>query len=281
MGSLYSIIMLILALSLAACGGGGGSAGTVSPAPSGGDESTGSGKAGEDEGGEEASPEPGPEGDFKAAFDGALESSVLQYEITDGSAKKTHFSNELLAYPETAYFHFSDPYMVFELERKGKAKARSELRQYPEWKIADENRMAATVKLEASSLNEYTWMQLHRKEPYSVKPPLRLTWAKAQTLDGKVYQDYLVAVFYHEDSGYHKVPLIPRPDGEMTAELRAYNHQVFIRLNGSLVHVENVAGWSSYHCYFKLGLYTSGSQPAHGQARVGVKQVEFSHDPAL
>ena len=142
--------------------------------------------------------------------------------------------------------------------------------------MANENTMTATMRLESSPINEYTWMQLHRKESYSVKPPLRLTWAKAQSIDGKVYEDYLVAVFYHEDSGYRKIPLMPRPDGDMVAELRAYNHQVFITINNTLVHVENVSGWADYNCYFKAGLYLSGSKEAQGQARVGMTDIDFS-----
>ncbi|MCK0152140.1 polysaccharide lyase family 7 protein [Alcanivorax sp. S6407] len=214
---------------------------------------------------------------FKESFIPSFSASVLQYEVTDGViGKETTGTDELLKFPETDYFYFKDQYLVYDLTREGKPKKRSELRQYPEWSVANENSMKGTLRLESSPLNEYTWMQLHRKEYYSVKPPLRLTWAKSQSIGGKVYTDYLVAVFYHEDGGYKKVPLMPRPDGDMVAELRAYNHQVFITINDTLLHVENVSDWGDYNCYFKAGLYLSGSTAAEGQARVGMSSLEFN-----
>lgn len=214
---------------------------------------------------------------LKESFVPPFSTSVHQYEVTDGViGKKTIYTDELLTFPEKDYFYFQDNYLVYDLTREGKAKKRSELRQYPEWNVANENMMKGTLRLEASPLNEYTWMQLHRKESYSVKPPLRLTWAKSQSIDGKVYKDYLVAVIYHEKTGYKKVPLMPRPSGDMVAELRAYNHQVFITINDTLLHVENVSDWGGYKCYFKAGLYLSGSEAAEGQARVGMANLEYS-----
>ena len=209
------------------------------------------------------------------AFDGALSSSNLQYEIGDEDVWDVTGSDTLLTYPEMAYFYFIGPYLVFDLYRDGHRKKRAELRQYPEWQVSDSNSVHATMRLEASKLDEFTWMQLQRKEDWQVKPPLRLTWEKQQEIDGKTYRDYLVAVFYHGDEGYHKVPLIPRPDGDFDVDLYAHNHQVYIVLNDSLVHVENVVGWSDYQCYFKVGLYTSGNKADYGGARVGVRELRY------
>ncbi|MZR61446.1 polysaccharide lyase family 7 protein [Alcanivorax sp. DP30] len=288
MCSLYKTLVFLFSFNLAACGAGssgggeavsnpdaGSSSGTPEASyPKDSDSSAGAGGGESDSSG-------APVYQGKSSFDQAFSSSVLQYEVTDGTKQKTLYSEELLEYPETDYFYFKNAYLVFDLIREGKAKKRSELRQYPEWSIGDENTMTATLRLESSELNEYTWMQLHRKEKYSVKPPLRLTWAKAQRIDGKTYKDYLVAVFYHEGSGYHKVPLMPRPDGDFKAQVRANNHQVFISVNDSLMHVENVAGWANYNCYFKVGLYLSGSESAYGNTQVAVSALDFQHSPSI
>ena len=210
-----------------------------------------------------------------AAFDDAFSTSDLQYEIGDEVVWHVTDSETLLTYPEMAYFYFIGPYLVFDLSRDGDKKKRAELRQYPEWRVRDSNSVHATMRLEASELDEFTWMQLQRKEDWRVKPPLRLTWEKQQEIDGETYRDYLVAVFYHDDEGYHKVPLIPRPDGDFDVAIYAHNHQVYIVLNDSLVHVENVAGWSHYQCYFKVGLYTSGNKADYGGARVGVRELHY------
>lgn len=291
MCSLYKTLFFIFTLNVIGCGGAetpsassstdsGSSKYPTSTDSSKESDGSGSGQDGGDSAGSsDTSGSPVvDEASFKESFVPVFSTSVHQYEVTDGViGKDTMYSDELLTFPETDYFYFLDNnYLVYDLTREGKAKKRSELRQYPEWRVANENVMKGTLRLESSALNEYTWMQLHRKESYSVKPPLRLTWAKAQSIDGKVYQDYLVAVFYHEGSGYKKVPLMPRPEGDMTAELRAYNHQVFITINDSLLHVENVAGWGDYNCYFKAGLYLSGSAAAEGQARVGMSSLEFN-----
>lgn len=291
MCSLYKTLFFIFTLNVIGCGGSDTPAATTNPdnGSSSFDTSTDIGKgsidgSGSVEAGSSGSTEqPQIENDpvqdsasLKQSFVPSFSTSVHQYEVTDGViGKQTMYTDELLTFPETEYFYFKDNYLVYDLTREGKPKKRSELRQYPEWSVANENSMKGTLRLESSPLNEYTWMQLHRKESYSVKPPLRLTWAKAQSIGGKVYQDYLVAVFYHENGGYKKVPLMPRPDGDMVAELRAYNHQVFITINGSLLHVENVADWGDYDCYFKAGLYLSGSDSAEGQARVGMSSLAF------
>ncbi|EKF75036.1 putative alginate lyase AlyVOB [Alcanivorax hongdengensis A-11-3] len=286
MSFFYQIILLGTCLTLGACGGGGGS-GAVSEetpatpaAPSSSTASSGNSTAGDKAPGSSATGEV----DNKTPkdirrFDGALGQSVLQYTV--GSNMKTVYSDELLTHPQMKAFYFADQDMVFTVTRDGKEKQRSELRQYPEWSVADRHRLDATVTLTGTALNEYTWMQLHRKASTSVKPPLRLTWAKNQVIDGVSYPDYLVAVFYHPDSGYHKVPLMPRQDGPMTVSLEAYNYQVFISLNGSLVHVENVSDWAGHNCYFKLGVYASGSEAAYGQATVRYQEAAFSHSPGL
>ena len=289
MCSLYKTLVFIFTLNVIGCGGSdipsatsdadGGSAPIESSTGSGKD----SGDTGSLEGGDSGQTAGGTESteqdarSFKESFIPPFSTSVHQYEVTDGvTGKDTMDTDELLTFPETDYFYFQDDYLVYDLTREGKPKKRSELRQYPEWRVANENVMKGTIRLSDSPLNEYTWMQLHRKESYSVKPPLRLTWAKAQSIDGKVYEDYLVAVFYHESTGYKKVPLMPRPEGEMVAELRTYNHQVFITLNGTLLHVENVSDWGSYACYFKAGLYLSGSDAVEGQAKVGMTALSFA-----
>lgn len=288
MCSLYKTLVFIFTLNVIGCGG--TETPTAVSAPEGGAGSYEVGKesdsgsvAGADqdtsntEGSQNGEDSSSSKVGLKESFVPPFSSSVHQFEVADGViGKKTIYTDELLTFPETDYFYFQDDYLVYDLTREGKPKKRSELRQYPEWSVANENVMKGTLRLEASPLNEYTWMQLHRKESYSVKPPLRLTWAKSQSIDGKVYKDYLVAVIYHEKTGYKKVPLMPRPPGDMVAELRAYNHQVFITINGTLLHVENVSDWGGYKCYFKAGLYLSGSEAAEGQARVGMASLEYS-----
>lgn len=288
MCSIYKTLVFIFTLNVIGCGGSDTPSAVASPEKTGNyyeDASDSSKGAGGD-----SAPETGssqvtqdntetevavePPKNLKESFVPSFSTSVHQYE--DGKVgKKTIYTDELLTFPETDFFYFKDGYLVYDLTREGKSKKRSELRQYPEWSVANENSMKGTLRLGGSPLNEYTWMQLHRKEYYSVKPPLRLTWAKSQSIGGKVYNDYLIAVFYHEESGYKKVPLMPRPEGDMVAELRAYNHQVFITINDNLLHVENVAGWSGYNCYFKAGLYLSGSAAAEGQAKVGMSSLTF------
>lgn len=278
MCSLYKTFVFIFTLNVIGCGGSGDSPAAVSSeneqtsvavtSPGYGKESQESVSSGSDS----------AQAAGKEKFAKPFSSSVLQYEVTDGKiGKVTTDSETLLTYPEMDYFYFENGNVVFDLTREGSPKKRSELRQFPEWSVGGNHRMTAAMTLSDSTINEYTWMQLHRKEKTSVKPPLRLTWAKAQSIGGKVYKDYLVAVFYHEKGGYKKVPLMPRPDAEMTAELHAYNHQVFITLNGNLLHVENVSGWADYKCYFKAGLYLSGSAGAEGRARVGMSQLAYSH----
>lgn len=289
MCSLYKTLVFIFTLNLVSCGGTGTP--TALSEDGSGSSYDGSTEISEDTQGNGSDLEEGDqddnssgndsavvdERDFKERFVPPFSTSVHQYEVTDGvTGKKTMDTEELLTFPETEYFYFSSDYLLYDLTREGTPKKRSELRQYPEWRVANENIMKGTLNLEASALNEYTWMQLHRKELYSVKPPLRLTWAKAQSIGGEVYRDFLVAVFYHENGGYKKVPLMPRPDGDLVAEVRTYNHQVFITLNGTLLHVENVADWGDYRCYFKAGLYLSGSESAQGRARVGMSNLVFS-----
>ena len=285
MCSLYKTLFFIFTLNVIGCGGSETPSASVNTEtgshqyPTSPDSSA-SGLDGDDSAGiAEADRNPvGDDATFKASFVPVFSTSVHQYEVTDGViGKDTMYTDELLTFPETDYFYFQDNrYLVYDLIREGKAKKRSELRQYPEWRVANENVMKGTLRLESSVLNEYTWMQLHRKASYTVKPPLRLTWAKAQSIDGKLYEDYLVAVFYHDSGGYKKVPLMPRPQADMTTEVRAYNHQVFITINDNLMHVENVADWGDYRCYFKAGLYLSGSEPAEGQARVGMSSLTFT-----
>ena len=278
MCSLYKTFVFIFTLNVLGCGGGGGAPAVVSSdneESSVGVTSPAYGKETEET---DAAENEESQASGKEKFADPFSSSVLQYEVTDGKTGKVTTDTEtLLTYPEMEYFYFENDNVVFDLTLQGKPKKRSELRQYPEWSVAGNHRMTATLRLSDSTINEYTWMQLHRKEKTSVKPPLRLTWAKAQSIGGKVYQDYLVAVFYHEKTGYKKVPLVPRTGQEIQAELRVYNHQVFISLNGNLVHVENVSDWADYKCYFKAGLYLSGSAAAEGRARVSMSQLAYSH----
>lgn len=288
MCSLYKTLVFIFTLNVIGCGGS-DIPSAISESDSGNTSFVTSSEEGKESGDSEnlvdspSQPDSGstdtPAADdksFKDAFISPFSTSVHQYEVTDGViGKETIYTDELLTFPETEYFYFQDNSLVYDLTREGEPKKRSELRQYPEWGVANKNSMIGTLQLSSSPLNEYTWMQLHRKESYSTRPPLRLTWAKAQSIDGRVYQDYLVAVFYHENGGYKKVPLMPRPDGDMVAELRTYNHQVFITINGNLLHVENVADWAGYKCYFKAGLYLSGSEPAEGKAKVKMSALSF------
>ncbi|MZR61447.1 polysaccharide lyase family 7 protein [Alcanivorax sp. DP30] len=215
-----------------------------------------------------------------AAMEEALSQSELQYEVGNERIWEVWDSDALLAYQEAPYYYSYYGYQVFDLTRQGKEKKRAELRQSEEWSVAGTQELRATMRLESSSLDEFTWMQLHRKEDYSVKPPLRLVWVRDEWIAGGRYRDYLVAVFYHVGQGYTVLPLRERPSGDFSVRLVVSNYQVYVVINDQLLAVENVSAWSGYDCYFKLGLYTSGNSADYGQARVGVRELTYL-PPAL
>lgn len=205
----------------------------------------------------------------------ALSNSELQYEVGDEKVWKVLPPEKLHTDPQTQYYYRHADYQVFEVERNGKYKVRSELRQFPEWSVSGWRQMDANVRLLETELDEVTWMQLHRKSKGSVTPPLRLTLDRRREHNGGVYEDYLFAVIYHKKSGYKRVPLGPRPEGDFRATIRVNNYQVMIGLDGALVHVENVSDWEKYKCYFKVGLYASGGDADYGEARMGLKQLTY------
>lgn len=217
-----------------------------------------------------------PVGAVFAGFLGdAINNSELQYEVGDEAVWQVLSSDTLKKDPQTLYYYLYPGYQVFEVARNGKQKVRAELRQFPEWSVADWRQMDARLRLPATDLDEVTWMQLHRKSSGSVTPPLRLTLEGRRELDGVMYEDYLFAVIHHKNSGYKRVPLGPRPDGDFQATLRANNHQIMIALNNTLVHVENVSDWADYDCYFKVGLYASGNDADYGEAKMGIKSLSY------
>ncbi|MCK0152141.1 polysaccharide lyase family 7 protein [Alcanivorax sp. S6407] len=205
----------------------------------------------------------------------ALSYSELQYEVGDEKIWKVTSSNTLHDDPQSHYYYRYSDYQVFDVERSGKDKVRSELRQFPEWSVSGWRQMQAQVRLLETDLDEVTWMQLHRKSSSSVTPPLRLTLERRREHKGGVYKDYLFAVIHHKSSGYKRVPLGPRPDEDFQATIRVNNYQVQIGIDGTLVHVENVADWADYHCYFKVGLYASGGDADYGEAKMGVRELTF------
>jgi len=235
-------------------------------------------------------------------FSDVLDQSVLQYTVAS-----TPFSNEvfsgtkedekLVQFSNEDYFFLdNEEHMVFSLSRNQDAPpTRIELRQAAgEWSTSDKHIMQATLQLSDTEASEYTWMQLHRKSDQSVRPPLRLVWMNRKALNGRVFVDYLFAVFYQpaaEDmqgynNSYKLVPLQARSDEYIDVELTAEQDWVSISIEGVVLHEENVSQWAAHKSYFKTGIYLSGGQNDAGQNAAGIVEVRFDaleyvHSPAL
>lgn len=219
-------------------------------------------------------------------FNAALAQCELQADYDPGESRNTLTAAQLLAYPDLEYFRFNSAgNMVFRGERTAETNTyqfRTELRAFPEFSNQNRSRMYAEMRLSASTLNEYTFMQIHEKPPSgSVPPPLRLAWEKTRTQSSVTYNDYLWAVFHRGGSTYERIPLVARADGFMKVEIRVESGEIDILVDESLVHSETTSAWDGKDLYFKQGIYCTGSASAIGVATNETRALSLLVDEAI
>lgn len=219
-------------------------------------------------------------------FDAALTQCQLQADYDPGESRNTLTAEQLLAYPDLEYFRFNSAgNMVFRGERTEATNTyqfRTELRAFPEFSSANRSRMYGEMKLSASTLNEYTWMQIHEKPPSgSVPPPLRLAWEASRTIGETTYTDHLFAVFHRGASTYERIPLAERSDDWMAIEVLVEDGELYISINGVQAHTETVTAWADLDLYFKQGIYCTGSATAVGVATNETRALTLVVDEAI
>lgn len=221
-----------------------------------------------------------------ARFDAALGQCQLQADFDPGESRNTLTAEQLLAHPNLPYFYFNDAgNMVFRGERTAETNTyqfRTELRAFPEFSSANRSRMYGEMKLSSSTLNEYTFMQIHEKPPTgSVPPPLRLAWEASRTIGETTYTDHLFAVFHRGGSTYERIPLAARSDDWMAVEVLVEDGELYISIDGVQAHTETVTAWAGLDLYFKQGIYCTGSATAVGVATNEARALTLVVDVSL
>ena len=151
---------------------------------------------------------------------------------------------------------------------------RSELRHANEFPATGTSAMTYRVQISDSDLEEYTWGQIHLKASTSVPPPLRLSWDKSRSGQS----GHLWAVVRRDSGVYERHDLGARPTGFMDVTLSLDNLVLSVSIDGVVKHTQQLSDWAGYdRCYFKCGLYLSGSAAATGTASATIARVSASH----
>jgi hypothetical protein len=165
------------------------------------------------------------------------------------------------------YFKLVGSYMQFEMSGDSN---RSELRQVPEWKTSTTSyrKMIGTVKLfypTTSTLNEYTYMQIHDSGSTPNKPLVRLVWLRSRNgVNDHIWSIRRTSV---SSDTYSYVDLGARPTGFFTSEIQVINNTMKVKIAGVTKVSTSVSYWSSLNNYFKAGVYLQDS---------GTATVQFS-----
>jgi len=168
--------------------------------------------------------------------------------------------------------HTATPQLAFFGQRNGTEQFRTELRHADEWPAAiGTNVMHIRLSISDSELNEYTWAQIHRKAAVSVPPPLRLTWDKQRS----GIAQHLWAVVRRDSGSYERYDLGPRVEGFMDVRIELTDLTLTVTIDGTVRHSQTLADWAGYNtCYFKYGLYLTGSASSGGSVDCVVESVD-------
>jgi len=165
-------------------------------------------------------------------------------------------------------------YLTFEMEGDSH---RSELRQMNEWQTSSLTwqKMIGEVKLfypQTSSLNQYTFMQIHDSGSYPNKPLIRLHWQRNRN----DLPDHLWAVvrLSVSEKNYLWVNLGPRPGSFFKSEIKVKNNIMRVRINGITMLDMDVSYWDGLSNYFKAGVYLQDA----GKAKVQFKSLKYYYE---
>lgn len=155
-----------------------------------------------------------------------------------------------------SYFKLvQDRYMQFEMTGKGK---RSELRQEVEWKTSSSSskKIIGNLKIfnpSTSSLNQFTFMQIHDSGSSPNKPLVRLVWLRNRN----GIQDHLWCIRRTSvnNNTYEYTNLGPRPGGFFKCEILVVNNQLRVKINDTTKVNKNVSYWANLNSYYKAGVY--------------------------
>lgn len=200
-------------------------------------------------------------------FRSVLDDSKLQAPESGTAVAQGNFANFGAEY----FYLSSGRYMTFVMDGDSK---RSELRQMIEWKTSTSSyrKMIGDVKVftpTTSSLNQFTFMQIHDSEDTPNKPLIRLLWHRER--DGQSKYLWAVVRTSVSSSTYEWTKLIKAPSGFFKAEIKVLSNVMKVKINGVEYLNKNVGYWSSLSSYFKAGVYLQDP----GEAKVQFDTLKF------
>lgn len=198
----------------------------------------------------------------------------LQYQL-EGDSSKSYKEGEDLINVDYGFYKQSEKTLQINLSRSGEQQTRVELRRYPNFTLSDESKIEVALKMSPSTLEEITFMQLHRKENYSVKPPVRVVKINNKSIGGVDYENYIVIVYYSENDGYSYYPIAEMGSDFNNYRLELENYELFFYINDSLVWSKNVYELKDYDLYHKTGAYLSGSKLSYGSVTLDYNLINI------
>lgn len=194
-----------------------------------------------------------------------LNKSQYQGDWVSGGTRFTINPTDLTKFtPASPWFVYdSNGNFVFSGERTSASDTynfRSELRHGTEWNPAGVNFLEFEVELGSTTLREYTFGQIHRKEIFATQPPARLVWISSRSS----VLNNLYVVLRRDNGTYQYFALGTKPEGKFKARLDLNDLELTVKINDVVRYQGVQSDWVGYNCYFKIGTYLTGSIAATG-----------------
>jgi hypothetical protein len=213
--------------------------------------------------------------DLRARWSSFLTVSQYQGDWVSGGIRVTVNPTQLTEYTSAAPWFVYEPNgdMVFSGERLASSyNFRSELRHGPEWNPSGNNILDFEVELSDTTLSEYTFAQIHRKETFATQPPARLVWLASRS--GII--DNIYVVLRRDTGSYQYFALGVKPTGKFRVLVQLNNLELTVSINDIIQYTGLQSDWSGYNCYFKIGAYLTGSTASTGVALVRYSSLATS-----